>query len=319
MLKGISLIADIIKLAYVLAALLASVASADDYRPARPRKPAPVKIEAVAPVEAEPEPATAEPEPETEPLPPAASPVERPQSPDLTARDTAPGVAQFPEAPTETLPATDSRPVVYYFTTTNCAPCERLKKDIADGKLPWFRFENRPAPAWYVGSFPAFHYSDSAGKGRVMSGYVSPNDLVKAWRSANGGKVLRVPVPQVQPPMTGEAAFAQAAASTLPDQIRKFLGDEATILITPSMPINTAMDDGSIVKYSKISAHYKMIGNVPTLTIDDPKPQAWVRKFGIWFEADLQGARGNLDEKPPTATLKTSRGDVKIKIGLEPQ
>jgi hypothetical protein len=214
---------------------------------------------------------------------------------------------------------TDLRPVVFYFTTTNCPPCARLDKDIEAGKLPWFRFEKRDAPAWYVGSFPAFHYNDASGKGRVLSGYVSPNDLVKAWRSANNGKVLRVPVPQVQPPLTGEAAFAQATASSLPAQIRKFLGDEASIVITPSMPINTAMDDGSIVKYSKISAHYKMVSGVPMITIDQPQPQAFVRKFGIWFEADLQGARGNLDEHPPTATLKTSRGDVKIKIGLEPQ
>jgi hypothetical protein len=218
--------------------------------------------------------------------------------------------------------------VLPFYTAPWCEPCKPIKAKINGNGFPEFRFEERPPTAGM--SIPQFGIIGSDGVEYAFMPTSFPAgrqrlELIAAWSRRNPGRQLpgiekaKFPVPQVQPPMTGEAAFAQAAASSLPDQIRKFLGDEATIVITPSMPINTAMDDGSIVKYSKISAHYKMVSGVPMITIDQPQPQAFVRKFGIWFEADLQGARGNLDEHPPTATLKTSRGDVKIKIGLEPQ
>jgi hypothetical protein len=101
--------------------------------------------------------------------------------------------------------------------------------------------------------------------------------------------------------------------------LQQYLGDEATIVITPAQPIKATMDDGSVLKYSKLSAHYKMVGGNPMLTIDQPQPQAFVKKWGLWFEADIQGAKGDLGATPPTAMLKTSRGDYKVKVGLEPQ
>ncbi len=101
--------------------------------------------------------------------------------------------------------------------------------------------------------------------------------------------------------------------------LQQFLGDEATIVITPAMPIKTTMDDGSVLKYSKLSAHYRMVNGSPTLTIDQPQPAVYVRRLGLWFEADIQGAVGDLGAKPPTATLDTTRGKYKVKIGLEPE
>lgn len=340
MLKGLCAVADLIKLAYVLAALVAasgcSLAHADDYRPARPRKTEPVKVEPA--VVEEPEPAKFVPitEPEsaveaTEDAPPPEEPPAASLPPVQHESQTHSSREVSDPKPVGKMPIqteVDLRPVVPFYTAPWCEPCKPIKARINGNSFPDFRFEERPPTPGM--SIPQFGIMGSDGVEYAFMPTSFPvgrqrAELIAAWKRRNPGKPLRgiekvlFPVPQVQPPMTAQAEFAQAAASTIPDQIRKFLGDEASIVITPSMPINTAMDDGSIVKYQKISAHYKMVSGVPMITLDQPQPQAFVRKFGIWFEADLQGARGNMDEHPPTATLKTSRGDVKIKIGLEPQ
>lgn len=195
----------------------------------------------------------------------------------------------------------DSRPLVYFYTMPNCKPCQAVKDDILSGKLWMLKIEMREAPGW-VTTAPAFHYQDVKGDWRIKYGYSGTEDLTHAM-------LLSV----AKGPRTGQATAPLGATPS--DQFQKFLGQSGSVSVNPDKPINTTLDDGTIVQYSSITAKYRMVNGQPALYLNGKLPHV-ITRVGIGFIKPRIGADIDYFEYLPPTSLKvgTNRGNVVIKL-----
>ncbi len=71
-----------------------------------------------------------------------------------------PGSPPPPPSPSQSAPpAAPEKPILYYSVTSNCAPCNRLKQDIADGLFEDFDMRLLEDDTWTMG-YPVIRWRD---------------------------------------------------------------------------------------------------------------------------------------------------------------
>ena len=106
----------------------------------------------------------------------------------------------------------------------------------------------------------------------------------------------------------------QTAGSPI-DQFRRYAGDSGTFAFTPAVPINTTMDDGTVLSYSTIQGSYAIVNGVPTIKLVTPLPQVQAHKFFMRFNAAIQDAQY---VPPSSVAIGTTRGRYTIKLEAAP-
>lgn len=226
-----------------------------------------------------------------------------------------------PEA-VEPSPWIDIRPKLTICIEPGCRPCVQLQKEIAAGKLDAFqitilRKEANEWPEW-VEYPPAAIFTDGRGQRMVMpkqDGGPEINrpaptaaTIIAQWQKLNPGAEL----PDLCPLMPDDPLFAQLATFvSMFDKFAPFVGNEGTITLQPKTPISASLEDGTTLRYAKVSGRYQIVGGIPSITFEEPFPRADGRVLGLHVGAQILDAKF---EPPSTIAIGTSKGRYRFKM-----
>lgn len=239
---------------------------------------------------------------EPEPMPPELLPPPRPE-------------------PIERKPPVDDRPKLTICVEPGCRPCVALLKEIDAHKLAAFqieivRKESDDCPKW-VEYFPAAIFTDAQGRTMVMPQQDGGPDIkrpaptaeriIAKWQELNPGTELRL-----APLLPDDPLFSQLATFvSMFEKFAPFVGSEGTITIQPKTPISASLEDGTTLRYSKVSGRYQMVGGIPSFTFDQPFPRVDARKLFLHIGAQVLDAQF---EPPSTIAIGTSKGRYRFKM-----
>lgn len=212
------------------------------------------------------------PKPATEPLPPAPE-----QSTGNASKER--------NAPV------DARPVVHFYHTARCPPCDVAEAALRKAGIPLY-VPTKP-PKW-VDTFPTMAWQ-----------------VGDEWHYHFGWQGLALFIADYAPKRV-EIAAAPPSAVPL-EQVHRFIGDEGTFVFTPKTPVKATMQDGSQIAYSRVTGSWKASDQALTIKLDQPLPVATVHYWGFAVAAQILGAASD----GQSVTISTSKGTKKISIRLE--
>jgi hypothetical protein len=156
-------------------------------------------------------------------------------------------------------------------------------------------------PAWLT-SVPSVVFENPATTtGWEVAPWQGIGHLTRKWQAANPGRSLK-------PVVTA------SAPTNISGQAARYLGPSGTIVVTPAKPVLAVMEDGTRLTYSKLTCQYTVSGSDITLTLSPPLPEAQVRKFGLWFAAQILGGSTAEKDGKVTATVRTTKGVYRVDL-----
>lgn len=236
-------------------------------------------------------------------VPKPAEKIEEPEPGSQEGESTAPQDAGAPRV--------DPRPVVDALLSKerHCPPCDAFVRWLEkNGDTFGIRFNVlRDDRHFHTGSVPRFVCPDKPT--HTFEGFndKTPPLLLNWWKAQHAGEelpVYEVPVPKA----------SGNQAKDFIEQFRLFAGDSGKLSIQPDKPIVAELEDGTMVKYSRINAKWRMVNGQPVVTFGEPLPAVSVLKWRFRISASILDAGF---EPPAAVRVGTSKGRYRISLTEE--
>ena len=94
-------------------------------------------------------------------------------------------------------------------------------------------------------------------------------------------------------------------------QILKFTGGSGTLGLTPDVPVDAVLDNGTSVHFTSLYGRYKASPGGVTITLEKPLPNVVVHKLFLKIGANIMDFQYT---PPPELTVGTSEGRYRISL-----